>query len=282
MISFLLEEIFSDCGAQEAALHADQFMKRMFRVFLLSLFILGNCNLLYAAAGEVDFLDDAFYEEVPEENAVKDPFEGINRAVFRFNDYAFMWFLNPVATEYSKLLPSDIRGSIANFFYNLQEPMRFINSLLQVRFSDAGTLLARFTINTVGGLGGLGDPAVELGFSKTKATFCQTLDNWGVPDGIFLMVPVMGPTTLRDVSGGIVDRFSLTPVYYNWAAGWEESVGIFMGKEVNNLSLHLGEYEKMKEMSVDPYTAVRDGFYQLRRQSWQPAVPRDDHDNRPE
>ena len=263
-------------------MHAGLFMRKMFRVFLVSLFLLGTCSLLYAADGEVDFLDDAFYEEAPEENVVKDPFEDINRVVFIFNDYAFTWILNPVATGYSKLLPSDIRGSVANFFYNLQEPMRFINSLLQVRFSDAGTLLARFTLNTVGGIGGLGDPAAEMGFEKTEASFCQTLDVWGVPDGIFLMVPVMGPTTLRDISGTVVDRFSLTPIYYNWAAGWEESVGIFMGKEVNNLSLHLGEYEKVKEMSFDPYIAVRDGFYQLRRQSWQTGVPRDQFDDQSE
>ena len=110
-------------------MHADRFMRRMFHVFLVSLFILGNCSLLYAADGEVDFLDDAFYEETPVEDAVKDPFEGINRVVFTFNDYAFMWIMNPLATGYSNFLPLDIRDSIANVFYNLQEPMRFNNSL---------------------------------------------------------------------------------------------------------------------------------------------------------
>ncbi|MCI5158222.1 MAG: hypothetical protein D3906_07225 [Candidatus Electrothrix sp. AUS1_2] len=96
-----------------------------------------------------------------------------------------------------------------------------------------------------------------------------------------LVVGVMGPATLRDISGKIVDRFSLTPVYYNWAAGWEESVAIYMGKEVNNLSLHLGEYEKVKEMSFDPYVAVRDGFYQLRRQSWQNSASSGDETDDP-
>ncbi|MGB5685547.1 MAG: VacJ family lipoprotein [Candidatus Electrothrix sp.] len=244
----------------------------MFRVFLVSLFIVGNCHLLYAADGEIDFLDDAFYEETSEEDAVKDPFEDINRVVFTFNDYAFTWVMNPLATGYSELLPADIRGAVANFFYNLQEPIRAVNSLLQVRFTDAGTLLARFAINTVGGVGGLGDPAVELGFPKKAASFSQTLASWGVPDGIFLMIPVMGPTTLRDISGTLVDSFSVTPLYYSWAAGWEESVSIYMGKEVNNLSLHLGEYEQVKEMSVDPYAAVRDGFYQHRRQRWKPSL----------
>ncbi len=253
-----------------------RFMKKKLCIFLTSLFILGNCGLLYAAEGEVDFLDDAFYEDIPEESAVRDPFERINRVIFTFNDYAFTWILNPVATGYSHLLPTDVRGAVANVFYNMQEPIRAANSLLQARFADTGNLLARFTINTIGGVAGLGDPAAELGFEKTDATFCQTLNTWGVPDGIFLMVPVMGPTTLRDVSGRLVDSFSVTPLYYTWAAGWQESVGIYMGKEVNNLSLHLGEYKKMKEMSVDPYAAVRDGFYQHRRQRWEASGARND------
>ena len=243
-------------------------MRRIFRVVLVGLFFWGNCGLLYAADEEIDFLDDAFYEEPTKENAVNDPFEKVNRVVFTFNDYAFTWILNPMATGYSELLPADIRGAVANVFYNMQEPIRAANSLLQARFADTGNLLARFAINTIGGVGGLGDPAAELGFEKTDATFCQTMATWGIPDGIFLMVPIMGPTTLRDISGKLVDSFAVTPLYYTWAAGWEESVSIYMGKEVNHLSLHLGEYETMKEMSFDPYIAVRDGFYQYRRQRW--------------
>lgn len=253
-------------------MHAEKFMRKQFHIFLISLFLFGNCGLLYAADDQVDFLDDAFYEDSSEENAVNDPFEQVNRVIFTFNDYAFTWILNPIATGYSDLFPADIRGAVANFFYNLQEPMRAANSLLQARFSDAGALLARFTINTLGGIGGLGDPAVELGFPKKEASFSQTLAIWGVPDGIFLMVPVMGPTTLRDVSGTLVEGLAVTPLYYTWAAGGEESVLIYMGKEVNHLSLHLGEYENMKEMSVDPYIAVRDGFYQYRSQSWANSV----------
>ncbi|MCI5124819.1 MAG: VacJ family lipoprotein, partial [Candidatus Electrothrix sp. AR5] len=98
----------------------------------------------------------------------------------------------------------------------------------------------------------------------TEARFGQTLATWGVPDGIFLMVPVIGPTTLRDFSGRLVDGCSLSYLFY-WTAGQEDLNNIFAGKYVNNLSLHLGEYEQMKEMSVDPYAALRDGFYQHRK-----------------
>ncbi|XOF33655.1 MAG: VacJ family lipoprotein [Candidatus Electrothrix sp. YB6] len=220
-------------------------------------------------AEEIDFLDDAFYDEEagPEVYAVDDPFEEINRAVFTFNDYAFTWVMNPLATGYSEVVPSDIRGAVGNFFHNLQEPMRLLNTLLQARFSDAGTVLTRFLLNTTGGIAGFGDPAATMGFAPLEATFCQTLANWGVEDGIYLVIPVMGPSTLRDAAGITVDRFAVTP-YYFWAAGWEEATGIYIGKEVNNLSLHLGEYEKMKDVSFDPYVAVRDGYFQHREQMW--------------
>ncbi|MCI5224278.1 MAG: VacJ family lipoprotein [Candidatus Electrothrix sp. AR4] len=246
-------------------------MKKRVRMLLISFVMVGCgllaffCNVLYAADGEIDFLDDAYYEASGEEDAVNDPFEGMNRAVFTFNDYAFMWILNPIATEYSRLVPSDIRGAVVNFFYNLQEPVRIVNTLLQRRFSDTGTLLTRFAVNSVGGVAGLGDPAALLGFQRVDARFGQTLDNWGVPDGIFLMVPVLGPTTLRDFSGRLVDACSVSYLFY-WTAGQEDINSIFAGKYVNNLSLHLGKYEQMKEISFDPYAALRDGFYQHRKQ----------------
>ena len=100
------------------------FIKKRVRALLIS-FVMVSCGLstyfcdvLYAADDEIDFLDDAYYEISREEDAVNDPFEGMNRAIFTFNDYAFMWILNPIATEYSRLIPSDIRGAVANFFYN--------------------------------------------------------------------------------------------------------------------------------------------------------------------
>ncbi len=247
------------------------FIKKRVHALLIS-FVMVSCGLstyfcdvLYAADDEIDFLDDAYYDAPREEDAVNDPFEGINRAVFTFNDYALMWILNPIATEYSQIVPSDIRGSVANFFYNLQEPVRIINTLLQSRFSDTGTLLARFAVNSIGGVAGLGDPAALMGLQRIGASFGQTLDTWGVPDGIFLVVPVIGPTTLRDFSGRVVDGCSLSYLFY-WTAGQEDLNNIFAGKYVNNLSLHLGEYEQMKEISIDPYAALRDGFYQHRKQ----------------
>jgi phospholipid-binding lipoprotein MlaA len=220
---------------------------------------------LAATDGPVDFLDDEFYDIEPASVENDDPLESFNRAMYHFNDFTYTWLFNPVATGYSHVVPYDIRGSVANFFYNLQEPLRCINSILQGRFSDAGTALIRFVINTTGGVAGLGDPAGrELGFKPVDATLGETLAVWGVGDGLYLVIPFYGSTTLRDFTGDVVDGLALSP-YYFWADGWGEAVAIYLGKETNKLSLHIGEYEELKKLSFDPYVALRNGYFQLRK-----------------
>jgi phospholipid-binding lipoprotein MlaA len=216
--------------------------------------------------GSVDFLDDAFYVDEVDDAAVGDPMEPFNRAMFEFNDAAFIWVFNPVATGYANVVPADIRGAVDNFFNNLQEPLRFVNTLLQGRFEDSGTVLARFFINSIGGVGGLGDPAGRgLDFLPVDATLGETLGTWGIGDGFYLVVPFFGPTTLRDFSGDVVERFAMSSYYY-WADDWVIPGAVFLFNQENRLSLHLGEYEEMKQLSFDPYIALRNGYFQHRKQ----------------
>lgn len=252
-------------------------MHRLSRYFLFCLFFIFFSPAAWAENGEdLDFLDDSFYEVLDEEESIADPLEPFNRSMFTFNDYSYTWVLEPIASRYSKLVPQDFRMVANNFCYNLQEPVRFFNTLLQFRFADAGTVLARFAINSIGGVGGLGDPAGhELGFKPVEAGLGETLASWGIGDGFYLVVPLFGPTTLRDFSGSVLDSLSMTP-YYFLADSFEESFGIYMGKELNKLSLHLGEYESMKKLSVDPYTALRDGYFQRRKQARKESTPLDD------
>jgi phospholipid-binding lipoprotein MlaA len=245
-------------------------MKSLFRIWAAVFCLVAATAILppqaVLAAGDdsIDFLSDDFYDDDLIEE-VPDPLEPFNRVMFHINDFSFTWIFNPVATGYSKVVPGDIRGSVGNFFYNLQEPMRCVNSLLQGRFADAGTVLVRFFVNTLGGVAGLGDPAGrEMGFKPVDATLGETLGVWGIGDGFYLVVPFYGPTTLRDGVGDVVDGMALSP-YYFWAEGWEETVAIYMGKELNKLSLHLGEYEELKKLSFDPYVAIRNGFFQHRK-----------------
>lgn len=244
-------------------------------VFFLIAPGLAPCQSFAATDTEaVDFLDDSFYDSEIETEDADDPLESFNRVMFNFNDAAYTWVFNPVATGYSKIIPEDIRGSVDNFFYNLREPLRFVNTLLQGRFSDSGTVLARFFINTIGGVGGLGDPAGKgLGYPRIHATLGETFGTWGIGDGCYLVMPFFGPTTVRDFAGELTEIYALS-AYYNWIDSREGSLGIYLFAKENKLSLHLGEYEDMKQLSFDPYVALRNGYFQYRK-------PKKDHGELP-
>ncbi len=215
-------------------------------------------------AEEVDFLSDDFYEEDIVVTDINDPIEPFNRAMFAFNDTAYTWVLNPVASGYSYVLPFEFRDCIWNFFNNLEEPVRFVNCLLQGRFTEAGLAISRFFINSTCGVFGFADPASrEFEIEPVYATLGETLSVWGVGDGFYLVVPFYGSSTLRDITGTVVDALALAP-YYNWADNFETMIYIYSGKEINKLSLHLGEYEELKKISFDPYVALRNGYFQYR------------------
>ncbi len=222
-----------------------------------------------AQAEEMDFLDDSFYEDAPQEEIVPDPFEDFNRVMFKVNDVTYTWVLQPVASSYSEIVPEDIRQAADNFCYNLQEPVRFVNALLQLRIADAGTVLTRFAVNTIGGVAGLGDVAGrEFGFKRVDAGLGETLEYWGVKDGFYLVVPMLGATTLRELFGTTVDGMSMTP-YYFLANSWQEGALIYTGRRVNNLSLNLDYYDGVKQLTIDPYRALRDSYFQYRDQTRQ-------------
>jgi len=234
--------------------------------FFLAIIALACVQPAYAADDQtVDFLSDDFYEDEPAAIEVNDPIESFNRAMFQFNDKTYTYIFNPVAEGYSAVVPIDIRGIIDNFFKNLEEPVRFINCLLQGRFSDAGSVFVRFLSNSTIGIGGLVDFAGrELGYEPVDATLGETLGVWGIGDGFYLVVPFFGSSTLRDFTGTIVDGLALTP-YYTYIDKWSVKTGIYAGKTTNQLSLHLGEYEDLKKLSFDPYVALRNSYFQYRK-----------------
>ena len=211
-----------------------------------------------------DFLDDATYADKEESVEVYDPLEPVNRVIFSFNDTVYEWVLDPIATGYSKVVPSDIRGIIGNFFYNLGEPVRSANCLLQGRFKESGLAASRFFINTTCGILGLADPAkTDFGLGKVYATLGETLSVWGIGDGVYLVIPLIGPSTLRDFTGTMVDSMVMS-AYYPWNDDPASMATSFGTDTVNRTSLHLGEYEEMKKLSFDPYIAFRNGYFQIR------------------
>lgn len=195
---------------------------------------------------------------------VKDPLEPMNRVFFEFNDKLYFWVLKPVAKGYSAILPVDIRRCLGNFFTNLAAPIRFVNHLLQGEVEDAGVVLTRFVINSTGGVFGLGDSAYrDFDIGPRQADFGQTLGKWGIAPGIYLCLPGLGPSTIRDTAGFFGDVY-LHPYPYI-SRDWMKDL-VYIGVDrVNTISVSPSVYEELKRVSLDPYVATRHAYYEYRQ-----------------
>lgn len=139
-------------------------------------------------------------------NDIADPYEGFNRKMFAFNNGLDKYALDPAATAYKTVTPEFARDRVTDFLRNLRGPVIFANDVLQGEPDRAGTTFARFGINTTIGLLGLWDAATYMGLDRHNEDFGQTLAVWGVESGPYLVLPVLGPTTPRDLTGFGVDR----------------------------------------------------------------------------
>lgn len=220
-----------------------------------------------AFAQQKDGFDDfaEFEEELQEQaDAVKvpDPLETLNRGIWWLNDKLYFYLLKPVATGYSNVVPEGGRRSIANAFRNLQSPERVVNNLLQMKFSDAGTELKRFSYNTTVGVLGLRDPAGEkYDIAAHPEDFGQTMAHYGVKPMMALHLPLFGPSNLRDAAGMVPDLF-LNPVFY--LESLVAKVAVKSEEVVNDTSLRLGVYEDLKEEHLDMYRFMQDAYEQNR------------------
>ena len=214
--------------------------------------------------GFEDFEDDweDFYDPFDEGGEVRiaDPLERFNRASFWFNDRLYFHVLKPVARAY-RVVPLQGRRSADNFFSNLLFPVRFINSGLQLKFAAAGNELRRFLLNSTVGVAGLFDPAAQHGWRPVNEDFGQTLGHYGAGPGFYLVIPVLGPSNLRDGLGRVADGF-LDPLIY--VLGTYEVVGARAYSQVNALSLDDDTYEKLIEQAIDPYLFIRNAFTERR------------------
>ena len=201
-------------------------------------------------------------EEEEKTIEIADPLYVWNKGVYYFNDKLYFWLLKPVAQGYSAIFPEGVRFSISNFFYNLTTPIRFLNSLLQLKMKSAGNELIRFVVNSSVGVGGLGDFAKDkLDIKRHKEDLGQTFGYYGVGHGFYIMWPFIGPSSLRDTVGLIGDAF-LDPV--NYITPVQDSLEITASDEVNDISLHIGDYEDIKKSAIDPYISIRDAYVQNR------------------
>jgi phospholipid-binding lipoprotein MlaA len=203
------------------------------------------------------------------EDGVRDPWEGFNRNLYAVHDSVDRAVLEPVARGYRAVTPGPVRRGVVNFLRNLRSPVIFANDLLQGEISRAGTTAVRFGINSTVGIAGAFDPATNMGLERHDEDFGQTLAVWGVGSGPYIFVPLMGPTTVRDGAGRIVD-IAFDPL--TWFKGDDINTiratrtivaGISAREEV------LDTVDDIRATSVDPYVTIRSSYGLLRQSAIQ-------------
>lgn len=224
----------------------------------------GGAGEAQPAAAAVDEDDDEEFEDLWEEEedlVVPDPLEPVNRALFWVNDKLYFYLFKPIVRVY-RVVPEPARRSVSNFFSNLTTPVRFANSLLQFKFLDATNELGRFLVNSTLGVGGLFDIAGTEGGPKPKEEdFGQTLGWYGVGQGFYLVLPVLGPSSLRDGIGKVTDWY-IDPLAYTLT--FEQRVGLTVVDKGTALSLDRDTYEAIRKEQLDPYAFIRNAYFQHR------------------
>lgn len=191
----------------------------------------------------------------------RDPFEKFNRAMFSFNDAVDRAALKPAATAYKETLPSFVQTGINNFFGNLADAWSAVNNLLQGRGTEGMSDVTRFAMNTTLGLGGVLDIASQAGLRKHNEDLGQTLGSWGVPSGPYLMLPLLGPSTVRDTAALPADLWA-DPWTHKTPVGWR-NVGIGV-RAIDQRATVLEASNLMEEAALDRYEFIRDGYLQRR------------------
>jgi phospholipid-binding lipoprotein MlaA len=192
----------------------------------------------------------------------RDPFEPFNRNVMQFNEGVDAVVLRPAATAYREGVPPLVRTGVSNFFGNLGDAWSAVNSLLQFKLQDAAENFMRFNVNTFFGLGGLLDIASELRIERHKEDFGQTLGRWGVPAGPYIVLPLLGPSTLRDTVAFPIDRQG-DPVRYVDPTTTRESLYVLRAVDIRSNLLRAGSV--LDEAALDKYSFTRDAHLQRRR-----------------
>ena len=210
-----------------------------------------------------DFDRDFSGGDSDQEELIADPLISWNRGVFWVNDKLYFYLIKPVAKGYRLVMPKPVRSSVRNFFSNLTAPIRACNDLLQLRFYDFSTETFRFIVNSTLGIAGFFDPAEALTHLRKKETdFGLTMGHYGVGHGFYLVLPVVGPSSLRDGIGSVVDSFGDPLKLAKLDTG--RYLGLQAFKTVNWLSLDPDTYERVIRDSIDPYLFIRAAYAQRR------------------
>jgi phospholipid-binding lipoprotein MlaA len=191
----------------------------------------------------------------------RDRFERFNRSVYRFNDGLDRAVARPVAVAYTKVTPAPVRSGVSNFLANLNYPVTVVNDALQAKPKRFGHDAARLLINTTIGIGGLFDPATKFGLQANDEDFGQTLGFWGVPPGPYLVLPVLGPSDVRDAFGKVADHYTEPQAYFkSQTLGWG-----LTGMGLVDKRAGLLDSDGVLKRTFDPYAFVRNAYLQRRQ-----------------
>jgi phospholipid-binding lipoprotein MlaA len=226
--------------------------QKLLPIVLLATLSMGGC----ASTGSSQE-GDAAQERVTADP--QDPWEGFNRRVFAFNDVLDRYALKPVARGYKAVTPEPVQTGVGNFFSNLGEVRTALNSLLQGKPANAGLATSRFLINSTVGIGGLLDYATLMEITADKEDFGQTMAVWGWEDSRYLVLPLLGPRTLRDASGLPAD-FAANPITY--MDDHQLRAGL---TALDIIHFRAGLLDQESLISGDRYRFVRDAYLQRRQ-----------------
>ena len=200
---------------------------------------------------------------IPELLEIHDPLQGMNRAVFEFNDFFILYAVRPLSFVYTSIIPEYLRERLDNIDNNLQMPRKVLSNLFRARWEAAGIEFYRFLINTTIGIAGAYDPAAEWwDIMSYDSSFAAAFADWGIPPGIILFIPIYGGITSTDIFGKLLD-LAADPLFWVSLFVLPFPIGISIGGgfTLNSVSLSLDEYIRLRESAADPYITFRDFIY---------------------
>ena len=204
-----------------------------------------------------------------------DPLEPMNRSISKFNDAVDGAVLKPMANGYVAVVPSPVRQGVSNFFSNIGDVWSMINHVLQFEIVNAGKTAVRLGINTIFGIGGILDIATDAGIQPPKADLGQTLGKWGIPSGPYVVLPLLGPSSVRDGTGAV------TATYYDPVNKVPDNATrnvLTVTRIVNIRSQLLNATDAVDAIAIDKYTFVRDIYLKRRQNMIKPEKPSADDD----
>ena len=211
------------------------------------------------------------------ENNPADPYEGYNRAVFKFNDKADQYVLAPVARGYRKITPKPVRTGVSNFFNNLRDVVSFGSNVLRLDVKRASEDLVRVGINTTFGLGGLIDVAGAGGVPDNKNTLGDTFATWGWKNSNYFVVPLLGPSTVRDTAGNAITTvYPVKSAVFHTPAGRWSTTGLSI---VNTREALLDLTDGLEDAAIDKYSYTRDLYMKVRSRQTGGTLPQGEDDN---